>query len=150
MKKEIKIRIRIKSNKNSGEPWLDDWPGADFTLAMRIEIGLACAALWLVGCVHTKSPSEKLPSPDKKNPPQTYITPHLATVGHVEMVNAEGRFVVLSFPLGQVPPPGRHWRINHQGLTIGRVTITGPQREIDTVADIVEGQANVGDEAAPE
>jgi hypothetical protein len=53
------------------------------------------------------------------------------------MVNAEGRFVVLSFPPGHVPPPGQHWRINHGGLKIGRVTISGPQREIDTVADIV-------------
>jgi hypothetical protein len=30
------------------------------------------------------------------------------------------------------------------------VTISGPQRASDTVADIVEGEAKVGDEAAPE
>ena len=74
----------------------------------------------------------------------------MTTNGRVEMVNAEGRFVVLSFPLGQVPPVGQHWRIRHGGLAIGRVTITGPQRDIDTVADLIEGDAKVGDEAAPE
>jgi hypothetical protein len=66
------------------------------------------------------------------------------------MVNAEGRFVVLSFPSGHVPPVGQHWRINHSGVTAGRVTITGPQRDVDTVADLVEGEAKVGDEATPE
>ena len=66
------------------------------------------------------------------------------------MVNDQGRFVVLSFPLGKVPLPGQHWSIRHAGLKIGRVKITGPQRDVDTVADIVEGQAYVGDEAAPE
>jgi hypothetical protein len=68
----------------------------------------------------------------------------------VEMVNIESRFVVLSFPPGQVPPAGQTWRINHRGLKIGRVKITGPQLELSTVADIVEGEANVGDVAAPE
>jgi hypothetical protein len=119
---------------------------------MRVEIGLICAALLLAGCVHPKPPANAAPPPppDKKKTKETYVTPDFRTVGRVEMVNAEGRFVVLSFPPGRIPPPGQHWRINHRGLKIGRVTISGPQREIDTVADIVEGTANVGDEAAPE
>jgi hypothetical protein len=115
-----------------------------------MKIGLVCAALALAGCAHPKTPTKTAPPPPKKNPPPTYVTPHLTPVGHVEMVNPEGRYVVLSFPLGQVPPPGQHWRIARHGLTVGRVTITGPQREIDTVADIAEGEANVGDDAMPE
>jgi hypothetical protein len=118
---------------------------------MRIEIGLVCAALLLAGCVHPKPPPNgPPPPPDKKKPQAARITPDFKTLGRVEMVNAEGRFVVLSFPPGHVPPPGQHWRINHGGLNIGRVTISGPQRDIDTVADIVWGTANVGDEASPE
>jgi hypothetical protein len=119
---------------------------------MRIEIGWVCAAILLTGCVHPKPPVRPLPPPppENKKTQGSYITPDFKTLGRVEMVNAEGRFVVLSFPPGQVPPPGQHWRITHRGLKIGRVTITGPQREIDTVADIVEGTANVGDQAAPE
>jgi hypothetical protein len=115
-----------------------------------MEIGLICAAWLLAGCVHHKPPAGNPPPTEQTNPPKTYITPKLGVFGRVEMVNAEGRFVVLSFPQGHVPPVGQHWRINHSGLKIGRVTITGPQRDIDTVGDLNEGTANVGDEAAPE
>jgi hypothetical protein len=111
---------------------------------------MVCAALLLAGCAHPNSPANAPPPPDKKKTQAASITPDFRTVGRVEMVNAEGRFVVLSFPPGHVPPPGQHWRITHRGLQIGRLTISGPQRAIDTVADIVEGTANVGDEAAPE
>jgi hypothetical protein len=118
---------------------------------MRIEIGWVCAALLLAGCAHSHRSADALPpATDKKKLPDTYITPALGPVGRVEMVNVEGRFVILSLPQGYVPPPGQLWRITHRGLKIGRVKITGPQRELDTVADIIEGQANVGDEAAPE
>ena len=109
-----------------------------------------CAALLVGGCARPSPPANAAPTPAKKNPPETYVTPKLAAVGRVELVNTEGRFVVLSFPPGHVPPPGQHWRINHRGLKIGQVKISGPQREIDTVADLVEGEAHVGDEAEPE
>ena len=117
---------------------------------MRIEIGLVCAVLGLSGCARSSPPASAFPPPQKAKPQPTYITPDFRTVGRVEMVNAEGRFVVLSFPPGRIPPPGQHWRISHRGLEIGRITISGPQREVDTVADIVGGTANVGDEARPE
>ncbi|HTA28895.1 MAG TPA: hypothetical protein VK731_00345 [Candidatus Cybelea sp.] len=117
---------------------------------MRIEIGGVCVALLLAGCLQPKPPANLPPPSVKQKHQDTYVTPALSAQGRVEMVNLEGRFVVLSFPAGHVPPPGQKWRINHRGLLIGRVKITGPQRQIDTVADIVEGEANVGDEAAPE
>jgi hypothetical protein len=118
---------------------------------MRRVIGWMCAAMVLGGCLQPKPPANPpLLPPDKKKTPQTYITPAFGAVGRVEMVNLESRFVVLSFPAGHVPAPGQTWRINHRGLQIGRVKISGPQRQIDTVADIVEGEANVGDEAEPQ
>jgi len=117
---------------------------------MRIEIGWVCAALLLAGCAHPGPQAKPAPPTDRKHSTQTSVMPDLTTVGRVEMVNGEGRFVVLSFPPGRVPPPGQSWRVNHRGLKIGRVKITAPQREMDTVADIVEGDANVGDEVAPE
>ena len=131
-------------------PRLDDYRGADFTLAMRIAIGLSCAALLLGGCVQHTPPPKNPPPPQRNKSQKTYVTPDLSAVGRVEMVNADARFVVLSFSRGRVPSAGQHWRINRGGLKVGRVTITGPQRDIDTVADIVEGEAKVGDEAAPE
>jgi hypothetical protein len=106
--------------------------------------------LLLAGCVHSKQPAKNTSTPAKTNSSQPHVTPNFATVGRVEMVNNQGRFVVLSFPPGHVPPPGQHWRVSHQGLKVARVVISGPQRDIDTVADILEGQATVGDEATPE
>jgi hypothetical protein len=63
------------------------------------------------------------------------------------MVNMEGRFVVISFPPGPVPQPGQRLNVNHAGLKVGVVQVTGPQRDYDTVGDLIEGEANVGDEA---
>jgi len=122
---------------------------------MRSAIGSVCVALLLAGCAHSKPPTTSNASfptvPQKpQERPQTYVTPALGPAGRVEMVNNESRFVVLSFPPGQVPPPGQVWRINHRGLKVGRVKISGPQLELSTVADIIEGEANVGDEAMPE
>jgi hypothetical protein len=67
-------------------------------------------------------------------------------VGRVEMVNRAARFVVLSFPPGHVPPPGEHWSVNHRGLKIGEVKISSPQREAGTVADLIAGEAGIGDD----
>jgi hypothetical protein len=119
---------------------------------MRIQNGLVWVALagWLAGCA-TSKPSSNVPPPSKQAPSQkTYITPDFRTVGRVELVNTAARFVILSFAPGHVPPPGQHWQITHRGLKIGEVTISGPQREVDTVADIVDGTANVGDDATAE
>ena len=117
---------------------------------MRIVTGLACGLLLLAGCAHPKPPPGRAPPPVKKHSPPTVITPDLTPVGRVEMVNREARFVVLSFPPGHLPPPGEHWRVNHNGLKIGEVKISGPQREVDTVADLIAGEASVGDDVAPE
>jgi hypothetical protein len=117
---------------------------------MRIVTGLACGLLLLAGCAHPKPPPGRAPPPVKKHSPPTVITPDLTPVGRVEMVNREARFIVVSFPPGHLPAPGEHWSVNHRGLKIGEVVISGPQREVDTVADVIAGEANVGDDVAPE
>jgi hypothetical protein len=114
---------------------------------MRIETGMLCLAWLIAGCAHPK-PSVSLPPPVREPlTEQTYVTPDQRTVGRVELVNIDARFLVLSFPPGHVPPRGQHWEIMHRGVKIGEVAISAPQREVDTVADIVDGTANVGDEA---
>ncbi len=110
---------------------------------MRIVTGLACGLLVLAGCAHSKPSAGGAP-------PSTVITPDFKPVGRVEMVNREARFIVVSFPPGHLPPPGEHWSVNHRGLKIGEVVISSPQRAVDTVADLIAGEANVGDEVAPE
>jgi len=107
---------------------------------------LACGAFLLAGCAHKPPPGGAPPPPVVKNSPPPVITPHSNPVGRVEMVNRAARFVVLSFPPGHVPPSGEHWSVHHRGLKIGEVRISGPQREVDTVADLVAGEASVGDD----
>jgi hypothetical protein len=112
---------------------------------MRNAVGLLCA-LWLcTGCVHTK-PS----APAAKKKPAPLVTPDLSPVGRVALVNDQARFVVINFPPGDVPKPGQPMNVNHRGVKIGEVKITGPQRDNDTVADLTSGDAYVGDEVKGE
>ncbi len=112
---------------------------------MRNVIGLLCAACLLAGCAHSK-PSGAA-SANRETP---RVTPDLRPVGRVALVNNEARFVVVNFPPGVVPQPGQPMNVNHRGLKIGEVRITGPQRNTDTVADLVTGEAYVGDEVKGE
>jgi len=67
-------------------------------------------------------------------------------VGKVVRFNSEGRFVVLNFPIGHLPGVDQRLNVYRQGLKVGEVKVTGPQRDDNTVADIVAGEAQVGDE----
>jgi hypothetical protein len=102
------------------------------------------------GCATQRSPAPKSPPSPASKPSETVVTPDFRPVGRVAMVNLEARFVVLSFPYGAMPQPGAHLSIEHRGLKIGDVKITGPQRDDNTVGDLVDGEANVGDEAKSE
>ena len=75
------------------------------------------------------------------------VTPGGSIRGKVASVNPDGRFVVLGFPFGSVPPAGKTLNVYRNGLKVGELKVTGPQRENNTVADIVAGQCRVGDDA---
>jgi hypothetical protein len=109
-----------------------------------------CAVVLGGGCATQKSPAPSGPSARAGKSPPAIVAADLRPVGRVAMVNREARFVVLSFPAGPVPQPGERLSVNHGGLKIGEVKITGPQRDYDTVADLTEGEANVGDDARGE
>ena len=66
--------------------------------------------------------------------------------GKVAMVNADLRFVVLTFPVGQIPTIDQHLTVYRNGVKVGEVKVTGPQRNENTVADVVAGEAVKGDE----
>ena len=53
---------------------------------------------------------------------------------------------MLSFPVGQMPKPDQSLFLYRDGMKVGEVKITGPQRENNIVADLVTGEAQVGDE----
>ncbi len=74
------------------------------------------------------------------------ITPDNSLTARVASYNSVGRFVVLSFPVGQMPDMDQTFFLYRAGLKVGEVKITGPQRDNDVVADLVTGTAQVGDE----
>ena len=74
------------------------------------------------------------------------VTPDNSLSAKVASYNAAGRFVVLSFPVGRMPNMDQTLFLYRNGLKVGEVKITGPQRDNDIVADLVTGTAQTGDE----
>jgi len=101
-------------------------------------------------------PDDAMPAPTK--PAETapaipvaglpkIVTPDTSLSGKVVVYNPSARFVVLSFPGGIMPQPGQTVFLYRGGLKVGETKITGTQRDDNTVGDIVNGDAQVGDEA---
>ena len=74
------------------------------------------------------------------------VTPDMSFTAKVVRYNSIGRYVVLSFPVGQMPAVGQGLFLYRGGLKTGAVKITGPQNDNNIVADVVDGDAQVGDE----
>src|SRR5689334_4291832 len=53
------------------------------------------------------------------------VTPGRTTTGRVASVNAAGRFVVLTFPLGTMPGQDHRLNVYRGGLKVGEVKVTG-------------------------
>jgi len=83
--------------------------------------------------------------PAAPNPP-LIVTPDAAPVGKVALVNVPARHVVLTFPLQKLPPVGQRLALYRHGVAVGQVKVSGPQREDNIVADLIAGEAEVGDE----
>jgi hypothetical protein len=75
------------------------------------------------------------------------VTPETAATGKVVKVNQAGRFVVLNYPVGRFPALEMRLGLYRRGLKVGEVKVVGPQYDDNIVADVVEGEAALGDEA---
>ncbi|HZI32242.1 MAG TPA: hypothetical protein VFF11_07860 [Candidatus Binatia bacterium] len=82
--------------------------------------------------------------------PAPIITPDLSLAARVVSVNNVGRFVVLSFPATQMPKVGQTLFLYRSGLKVAQVNVTGPKNDNNIVADIVTGDAQVGDSVRDE
>jgi hypothetical protein len=74
------------------------------------------------------------------------VTPDTTLTGKVVRLNESGRFVVVNFPVGGLPATGQTLDVYRQGLKVGEVKISNFQQGDNTVADIITGEAQVGDE----
>jgi len=132
-------------------------------MKLSVIMCLLMAGILVSGCAsHKKKVSASVPkastsvSKTSKSGPKTsasvpktssvIITPDMSLAAKVVRYNSTGRFVVLNFPIGQMPGMGQSFFLYHNGLKAGEVKITGPQRDSNIVADLVTGEAQVGDE----
>jgi hypothetical protein len=85
--------------------------------------------------------------PAASTPASLEVTPVHVMAGKVARYNEAGRFVVLEFPVGQMPAVGQRLSVYRNGLKVGELKVTGPQRDDHIVADVTNGEAQAGDEA---
>ena len=124
-----------------------------------MRITFLCAALLLVwsltGCFWRKDGRQAQLAPigisqSGTNAPNTNdiftVTPAEGLNGRIASVNSSLNFAVLTFPIGQMPPVDAHLYVYRNGSRAAELKVTGPQKEDNTVADIVSGVAMPGDE----
>ena len=118
---------------------------------------LLLCALALCGCAGRKGPAAQAGASPRAGSGPTWAPltstnavltarPNLALAGRVILVDPAIRCVVLNFPLGRMAVVEQHLGVYRQGQKVGEVKVTGPQREDNIVADLVAGEAQVGDE----
>jgi len=129
--------------------------GGDLTAAVRNALTISVVLLGLAwaGCAshHGNPPASTTPtgstgaSTNAAANASLIVTPEEGLNGTVAWVNTELRFVVVTFPLGQLPAQGQRLSVYRGGLKIGEVKVNGPQQDDSVVADVVTGEAGQGD-----
>jgi len=85
-------------------------------------------------------------TPAATAPSTLIVTPGSSLAGKVARYNDAGRFVVLEFSAGRMPAPEQRLSVYRDGLKVGELKVTGPQRDNHVVADVTNGEAQAGDE----
>jgi hypothetical protein len=106
-------------------------------------VSLLFAGILLTGCVHHH---KTMPPTMAPGPAATIVTPSDSLAGRVATYNEAGRFVVLNFPNSSLPKVDQTMFLYRAGLKVAEIRITGPQSDDNTVADIITGEAQAGDE----
>ncbi len=108
---------------------------------------LLLATLLANGCAlfHHQAPATTSPPSAEATAP-AIVTPDYSLTARVVTYNPAGRFVVLGFPVGQMPRLDQGLFLYRNGIKVGEIKVTGPQRDNNIVADLVNGEAQTGDE----
>ena len=111
--------------------------------------------VWIIvlvaGCAGKKATPNPYSFPQSTAPQSSgktnaIVTPSANRSGRVVSVNPGARFAVVRFPLGQMPRLEERMNIFRNGLKVGELKISGPQRDVLAVGDIVAGDCQVDDE----
>jgi hypothetical protein len=119
-----------------------------------------CLIAFVAGCSKTTpnvantSPGSPVghtaPGPAEAQAPHPIVTPSNDASGKVISVNQKARYAVLSYGIGAVPAVGSRLFAYRNGLKVGELRVSGPQRENNTIADLVTGECQAGDEVKGE
>lgn len=117
-------------------------------MKLRLSLGFFLANFIAFGCAHHH---EAAPTPQAGVTPGItnsgpIVTPDTSLTAKVVRYNSLGRFVVLSFPVGQMPQSGQTLFLYREGMKVGSVQVDTQRQDNDVVADITSGDAQVGDE----
>ena len=104
-------------------------------------------ALLANGCAlfHRHAPAPQTPTAGGETPPMI-VTPDNSLTAQVLWYNSTGRFVVLGFPVSRMPRLEQTLFLYRNGMKVGEVKVVGPQRDNNIVADLINGEAQAGDE----
>lgn len=130
------------------KPALTSIPRRGLLRRMKLRLGLLAVLLvGFAGCVSQPKPAAN-PNPTDTGEPQSklIVTPDSLLIGKVTTFNTAGRFVVLNFSGGRMPVLDQMLFVYRDGLKVGEVRVTGPERDNNTVADLISGEAAKGDE----
>ena len=116
---------------------------------------VCCAAAWITGCSSDRSEGVYSGLPEgaesgavqsaEESTPEVIVTPDTSVEGAVVSVNNAGRFAVLRFPAGQVPSTGSTLFVYREGVKVAELSVSGPQKDDHTVADIRSGECRAND-----
>ena len=109
---------------------------------------LLLVGMLATGCafIHKLKKAPAHARPPAAHTTQAVVTPDNSLTARVASYNAIGRFVVLSFPVGRMPKLDQTLFLYRDGLKVAELKVTGPQSDSNIVADLVSGDAQVGDE----
>jgi hypothetical protein len=100
------------------------------------------------GCAsHRSQPNLSQPVVVKTKP---IVTPDPSLSAKVVSYNADGRFVVLSFSSSQLPNVDQTLFLYRNGLKTAELKVSKWRSENNVAADVVAGDAQVGDEVRDE
>lgn len=116
-------------------------------MKLLLPLTLMMAGLLAAGCASSKPAPKARPVPKAAAAPaiEPIVTPDNSLAARVVSYDSAGRFVVLSFPFGQMPKMDQTLFLYRAGLKVGEVKVTGPQNGDNIVADLITGYTQVGD-----
>lgn len=121
---------------------------------MRILAVLLSISFFLAGCARSKTANQPVPAVSLSGTQPALVdtargivvTSDNSLSGKVVKVNSPGRFVVLNFPVSKMPSVNQRLYVYRGNLRVGELNVSGPQMDDNVAADILSGEASVGDQ----